>query len=496
MNLHREHARARLRALRDAGALVRYAEHKPLEFEGLMHAAGMPIMRGGDGASTASLRPKLEEANTKVSALEADAATKWKAFEKAREDYLKSGADPTDTASDAFKTLDDAGKAHDAIADDLHNAKVAREALGQMVAKERGHGGDAKAAGAGGRVPGIPAELLERALEVGLRVAQNPEYRSAVGGNVFKGNGKIGRVALGKAWDREELKTLLTTDPASAGAFLTPDRVGYYPMPQRPLTLLELITIGQTDSRLVQYIKQTLRTNAAGPQVTEGGAKPESAFAMALVEEAVKTLAHWVPAVKQALNDVGQLRTIIDGELRSGLDQYVMNEVISGPGTGGRLKGILNQTGIASPAALAADGNLERIHRGITAVRIGAQREPSAVGLHPLDWEEIRLRRDDSGAAAGTGQFLMGSPLASALNLTVWGLVPAVSTAIPQGTALVGDYSAAVLWLHSGTEVLASDSHADYFTHNMVAVLAEMEAAFGVPRPDAFAEVDLAGTGV
>ena len=37
-----------------------------------------------------------------------------------------------------------------------------------------------------------------------------------------------------------------------------------------------------------------------------------------------------------------------------------------------------------------------------------------------------------------------------------------------------------------------SDSHADFFTRNLVAVLAEMRAGFAVFRPSAFVKVTLA----
>ena len=38
---------------------------------------------------------------------------------------------------------------------------------------------------------------------------------------------------------------------------------------------------------------------------------------------------------------------------------------------------------------------------------------------------------------------------------------------------------------------MLSDSHEDYFVRNLVAVLAEMRAAFGVIRPKAFVSIDL-----
>jgi hypothetical protein len=42
-----------------------------------------------------------------------------------------------------------------------------------------------------------------------------------------------------------------------------------------------------------------------------------------------------------------------------------------------------------------------------------------------------------------------------------------------------------------GANILVSDSHSDFFIRNLVAILAEMRAAFGVLRPAAFVEIDL-----
>jgi Phage capsid family len=50
----------------------------------------------------------------------------------------------------------------------------------------------------------------------------------------------------------------------------------------------------------------------------------------------------------------------------------------------------------------------------------------------------------------------------------------------------VGDWTQMVMWLREGTQVLASDSHNDYFVRNLVAILAEFRAAVGVLAPAAF----------
>ena len=59
------------------------------------------------------------------------------------------------------------------------------------------------------------------------------------------------------------------------------------------------------------------------------------------------------------------------------------------------------------------------------------------------------------------------------------------------GTGLLGDFMKGVIWDREQTTVTVSDSHADFFVRNLVAVLAEERLAFGVTRPSAFVQVDL-----
>ncbi len=102
--------------------------------------------------------------------------------------------------------------------------------------------------------------------------------------------------------------------------------------------------------------------------------------------------------------------------------------------------------------------------------------------MHPTTWEKLRLSK------TADGNYYWGGPALSGLS-TVWGFPAVVSTIFPPGTAVVADWRKATLWLREGLTVAASDSHADFFIRNMVAILAEMRGAFTVRRPDAFAEV-------
>jgi HK97 family phage major capsid protein len=113
--------------------------------------------------------------------------------------------------------------------------------------------------------------------------------------------------------------------------------------------------------------------------------------------------------------------------------------------------------------------------------------DPTATGLHPLNWEEIRLMRDESGGA-GTGQYLFGPP-SQAGATTLWGRPVVSGPQFVEDQPVVADWRTVEFYLREGVQVLASDSHADFFIRNLVAILAEMRAAVVVPQPEAICEV-------
>jgi HK97 family phage major capsid protein len=104
--------------------------------------------------------------------------------------------------------------------------------------------------------------------------------------------------------------------------------------------------------------------------------------------------------------------------------------------------------------------------------------------LNPIDWESIDLLRDGEDRFRGAGPFSMTPN-------TLWGLPVVQSEAVPQGTGWVADWRKAILWDREQANVQISDSHQDWFARNLLAILAEMRAAFGVIRPAAFVKMDL-----
>lgn len=298
-----------------------------------------------------------------------------------------------------------------------------------------------------------------------------------------------------------DMKALLTGASAtSAGAAVRNDL--YAPVTdligQRELSLYDLVQKGQTGSDTVEYVRVTAKTNNAAPTAeatsaalpstyntptTAEGYKPESSMALEVVSTTVKTIAHWMPITKRAASDAPQVRTLVDTFLRYGLEEELEDQMLSGSGSGENFTGILN----SSPSTVGSAGtDLDAIVDAINSVRTTGRRRPNALVIHPGDWYStgFLLAKDSNG------NYLVGDPRASIDQLnTLWGLRVVVTEAMTQNTALVGDFRFAMLWEREGINVTMSDSHSDFFTRNLLAVLAEMRAAFGVLDPQAFCTV-------
>jgi HK97 family phage major capsid protein len=75
---------------------------------------------------------------------------------------------------------------------------------------------------------------------------------------------------------------------------------------------------------------------------------------------------------------------------------------------------------------------------------------------------------------------------------SIWNKTTYVTSAVGAGTAVVGSRSAAQVWRRGGLSVEATNSHADYFQRNLVAIRAEERLGLAVYRPTGFVEVRLA----
>lgn len=385
---------------------------------------------------------------------------------------------------------------HYEAARELHEQAKAAERDEQVVAQakslvdELGLGEDAAAdlaAQASGDSTGLPAGRKS----LGERVVSSTQFKAMLsqfqGGRVPE-KARIESAPIG-------FKALLTgADRASAGALVPADNAGMLDVfGRRPLTIRDLISVRRTTSDTIEYVVQTGHTNNAAPvpeatsaafpeaDAVAAGRKPEGQWAFGRRTTSVITIAEWVPATKRALADVAQLEGLINDELTADLAEEEENQILTGDGTGENLTGILNTSGIQTRAA-GGDDLFVALRRGIGQARLAGRVAPNAILLNPAEMEAVELMRDNNGNFYGGGPY-------GGVQPSLWGVRLVESETIPAGTALVGDFTKAVLWDREQATVTISDSHADFFTRNLVAILAEERVAFAVTRPAAFVTV-------
>lgn len=274
--------------------------------------------------------------------------------------------------------------------------------------------------------------------------------------------------------------TSATTDSAgSVGDAINQTRLpGILPLPQRRLTVRDLISQGRMDGNTLEYVKETGFTNNA-VMVAEGAAKPESDLKLDLVTTSAKVIAHWMKASRQVLSDIAQLRSMIDQRLLYGLAYVEENQLLNGDGTGQNLLGIIPQATAYAPAFGVVD------ETPIDALRLAqlqaALAEYPATGhvMNPIDWARIETTKDSEG------RYIIGNPQGMA-SPTMWGLPVVPTQAITQDKFLTGAFKLGAQLFDRWDARVEVGYVNDDFTRNLLTVLAEERLALAVFRPEAF----------
>jgi HK97 family phage major capsid protein len=238
----------------------------------------------------------------------------------------------------------------------------------------------------------------------------------------------------------------------------------------------------------VQYVKETGYANAAASlSETAGTTKPQSDIKFDVLTSNVTTIAHWVLATRQILDDVPMLQSYIDGRLRYGLALVEENQLLNGSGTGTDLAGIYTQaTAFAPPITIPATVTRIDVLRLAMLQTALSELMSTGVVLHPADWAAIELLKDSQG------RFIVGNPQGT-LTPTLWGQ-PVVSTqSMATGKFLTGAFQlGAQIFDRMDAVVEISTEDDQNFRKNLVTVLAEERLALAVYRPEAFVKGDFA----
>lgn len=270
-----------------------------------------------------------------------------------------------------------------------------------------------------------------------------------------------------------------TAAAGSAGAGVQNTRLnGILELPQRRMTVRDLLSQGRMDGSTLEYVRETGFTNSAAP-VAEAAQKPESDLRFDLVNTSAKVIAHWMKASRQILSDFAQLRSVIDNRLLYGLAYAEEQQLLNGDGTGQNLNGIIPQaTAYAAPITLTDATEIDQIRLAMLQAEL-ALFPSTGIVMNPADWGRIELTKDTQG------RYIIGNPQGT-LSPTLWG-VPVVTTpAIAADKFLTGAFKlGAQVFDRWDARVEVGYVDKD-FIMNLVTILAEERLALAVYRPQSF----------
>ena len=303
----------------------------------------------------------------------------------------------------------------------------------------------------------------------------------------------VNRADVAGVWGTKDVYSALPT--GTPGSFGTVQRDPIVVPPMRTRRVRDLFPVRTTTAAVIEYFRMTGFTNMAAAVPERSGSpavfasKPQSSFTFLGEQAPVRTLAHWEAAHRNVLADEPQLRSIIDNELMYGLRLEEDDQILNGDGSGENLTGVLQTSGIqtydwsSGATTPVPDSKADAIRRAATLAFL-AYYEPTGVVLHPNDWEDIELSKDENG------QYLVAVSVALGGQPRLWRMPVVDTPAITEGTALVGAFgTGAQLYDREQASIRISEQHADFFVRNAIVILAEQRLALAVKRPEAFVAV-------
>lgn len=344
-------------------------------------------------------------------------------------------------------------------------------------------------------------ELQSRIEELDKRMtsaALKPESKSFV--DTLKENDSLQKLVRGEAtkcrieiagkhaMDILERKTTVTTAAVGfpTSGVMPEERGSFVSEARRALRIAEIIPRRATSLGKLYWPKTNASMSNASPQGAQGTtAKLENAMTFTTANAEVQTIATWIPASKQVLDDWNELAGILTNSLNYYTNKEVDEQLLSGDGTGYNLNGLTTQaqsfdTSLLPSAALGYT-YIDTIASAFEQVDADDELPSDYVVLNTTDVWKLRKTKDDQG------RYMIANPQDNAV-FTLWGRRVVPSNTMTAGYFLAGSAQAAAAEIRDrmGITVDISTEHSDYFTKNLVAIRAELRMALCVYRPNAF----------
>lgn len=268
-------------------------------------------------------------------------------------------------------------------------------------------------------------------------------------------------------------------------------------MPQLPEDLSVLDLFGQetiSGNAITYFIGLGFTGSPAA--VAENSEKTQIGPNYSQKTDALTKIAAWWKETDEVLEDAPYLASAIQSRGVYMLRKAEEAQVLGGNGTAPNLQGVLNRTGIQTlnytAATAQSNGTMaEQILKAMMDVQSVSGFAADAIVIHPTDYFGLRTAKDSNGQLFGGGYFAgaYGNGGFSAMP-DLWGLRTVVSSAITQGTVLVGAFRPGASIIHKGgIRVEIANQHDVDFTSNRLTVLVEERLALAVRYPQAFVKL-------
>ena len=278
--------------------------------------------------------------------------------------------------------------------------------------------------------------------------------------------------------DAHGLKTLMTTSAGWAPENLRLDDAVL--SAQRPIAVADQIPFFSTEQSAVVFMLESTATSGA-QEVNEGAAFGEAALALTQTTSTVRKIATTLPVTDEQLSDVGGVRDYINQRLSYQIRARLDSQILVGNGSAPNLEGLNSVSGI-NTTAKGSDPTPDAIYKSIRKCRAVGFANPTAIFIHPSDWEAIRLLRDAGGS------YIYGSP-AVAAPLTIFGIPVTETTAATENTISLGDLQGyAGLFVRRGVDIETGWTGTQ-FSEGEVTIRATMRVAMVWFRASALATV-------
>ncbi|MDR5778772.1 phage major capsid protein [Caballeronia sp. LZ065] len=244
-------------------------------------------------------------------------------------------------------------------------------------------------------------------------------------------------------------------------------------------TLESLLPHAQMGTGKIEWTREAAGADWTGAvQAEQGDAKKQAAVTFENLSANASTIAVYIKASEQALDDSSGLAAYIEQRLSDGIAVGTEAQILNGTGTNGQMSGILltgnhvalNTTGLAAGAT-----GLDRLRRARTQVR-NAFGRANAVLLNPNDAEDLDLIKDSEG------RYILGGP-SSGAPAALWGMQPVETTAIEEGDFVALDTQRSATIYDRQELVLTIGRDGDDLTKNLITIRAEVRKTLAVNRP-------------